>query len=196
MKNCPGGSASCGGRVPAHCLSRVASHCPRKQLHASLRPQSTLQGTLWLECLDMRHEMIWYMTWLNCIWLSNDWFCYLATGGTYIWYWRVTPPTSATPSTPGSTMSLPRLHSGWTALSLYLYILYFCLFCTLCLGLVTAWCQPPSYRWLREKATGDQSRSAWRRFSWPKHNIVHLLWFWITVFRFSSVQRTWSPQGN
>ena len=124
MKNCPGGSASCGGRVPAHCLSRVASHCPRKQLHASLRPQSTLQGTLWLECLDMRHDMIWYMTWLNCIWLSNDWFCYLATGSTYIWYWRVTPPTSATPSTPGSTMSLPLLHSGWTALSLDLYIIF------------------------------------------------------------------------
>ena len=32
--------------------------------------------------------------------------------------------TMTTPSTPGSTMSLPLLHSGWTALSLYLYIIF------------------------------------------------------------------------
>ena len=37
-KDFPGGSESCSGRVPAHCLSRVASNCPRKQLHEGLWP--------------------------------------------------------------------------------------------------------------------------------------------------------------
>ena len=72
IKNFPGESSSCGGGVPAHCLSRVAPNCPRKQLHEGVWPQASFQGMIWadmIQCVTIRYDLMWYdMIWYDPMW--------------------------------------------------------------------------------------------------------------------------------
>ena len=116
--NFAGGSESCGGGVPAHCLPRVASHCPRQQLHESLRPQSSLKGIFWSDMMRLLSK-VWHRP--GKISTSRSAHFYHFWYGV-LWCCQPEPPktrraghsTTATSSTPGSTMSLLQQPSGFS----------------------------------------------------------------------------------